>query len=64
MAKRKKLWIQDAIHHPGSLHRLLGVPEGALIPDRLLQRAKRQGGKIARKARLAETLKRLRKKRA
>ncbi len=58
----KKLWIQDAIKHAGSLRKALHVKKGADIPESKLKKAEAKGGKIAKKARLAETLKGFHKK--
>lgn len=49
-------WIQDAIKHPGALHRELGVPEGEKIPAKKLNAAEEKGGKLAKQAALAKTL--------
>ena len=55
-------WIQKAIKHPGALHKELHVPEGKKIPEKKLERAEAsKNPKIARQARLAETLKGLKK---
>ena len=59
MAEKK--WIQKAIKHPGALHKELGVPEGKKIPDKKLKAAAKKGGKEGRRARLAETLRRMNK---
>ncbi|KTD29677.1 hypothetical protein [Legionella maceachernii] len=61
MAEKKK-WIQKAIKHPGALHKELGVPKGKKIPEKKLEQAAKKGGKEGRRARLAETLKGMRKK--
>jgi len=50
-------WIQGAIKHPGSLHKALHVPKGEKIPVKKLHAAEEKGGKLAKKAHLAETLK-------
>jgi hypothetical protein len=50
-------WIQGAIKHPGALHKELGVPEGKKIPEGKLKKAEHSGGKLGKRARLAETLK-------
>jgi len=50
-------WIQGAIKHPGSLHKALHVPKGEKIPEKKLHAAEKKGGKLAKKAQLAETLK-------
>ena len=49
-------WIKGAIRHPGALHRELGVAEGKKIPKSKLRKAAKKGGKLGRRARLAETL--------
>ena len=59
-------WIQKAIKHPGSL-RALARKEGAItrqgtISVAWLREKAKQGGKVGRRARLALTLRRLRKK--
>jgi hypothetical protein len=63
--RRKKKWIQSALKHAknGALHRQLGIPEGESIPLALLKKAEKLGGKLAKRAHLAETLKRISKKR-
>jgi hypothetical protein len=62
MAKKKKNWIAGAIKHPGALHEELGVPKGKKIPAAKLKKAEKAGGKEGKRARLAETLGKLRKK--
>jgi hypothetical protein len=57
----KVKWIQDAIKKPGALHKELGVPEGKKIPAKKLKAAEKKGGKLGKRARLAETLKKLHK---
>ena len=54
-------WIQEAVKHPGALHRQLGVPAGEKIPAKKLAAAAKKSGKIGQRARLAETLKGLKK---
>ena len=53
----KKNWIAGAIKKPGALHKELGVPMGKKIPSSKLKSAEKKGGKIGKRARLAETLK-------
>lgn len=53
-------WIQGAIKKPGALHKQLGVPQGKKIPANKLAVAAKKGGTLGRRARLAETLKKLR----
>ena len=52
-----KNWIAGAIKKPGALHKELGVPEGKKIPSKKLDVAAKKGGKLGKRARLAETLK-------
>ena len=52
-----KKWISGAIKKPGALHRALGVPEGQKIPAKKLEAASKKGGKLAKRANLAKTLK-------
>lgn len=63
MAAKKKKWIKGAIKKPGQLHRDLGVPQGKKIPAKKLAAAKKRGGKVGQRARLAGTLKKMKKKR-
>ena len=55
-------WIQKAIKKPGALHRDLGVPKGKKIPAKMLAAAAKKKGKVGQRARLAQTLKGMRKK--
>lgn len=58
-----KNWIAGAIKHKGSLHKSLDIPQDEKIPEAKLKQAERsKNPKLAKKARLAETLKGLRKK--
>lgn len=52
-------WIQKAVQKPGALHKQLGVPEGQKIPAKKLAVAAEKGGKLGKRARLAQTLKKL-----
>lgn len=61
MAKDKK-WIQKAIKKPGALRKELGVKKGKEIPQKKLEKAAKAPGKLGQRARLAETLKKMRKK--
>lgn len=56
-----KNWIKGAIKHPGALHKELGVPQGKKIPEKKLEKAAKAGGKLGQRARLAETLKGMKK---
>lgn len=57
-----KKFIQEAIKHPGALRKELGAKEGKPIPAKKLAAAAKKPGKLGQRARLAETLKGLRKK--
>lgn len=59
--KKPKKFIQKAIKHPGALHKELGVPEGKKIPAKKLAKAAKAKGKLGQRARLAETLKGMKK---
>lgn len=52
-----KNWIAGATKNKGGLHRTLGVPAGKKLTSADLARAKAMGGKAAREAALAKTLK-------
>lgn len=56
-----KNWIQEAIKNPGALRRTAGVKAGEKIPAKKLGELAKKGGVTGRRARLAETLKKLRK---
>lgn len=51
-----KNWIKGAIKKPGALHKALGVPMGEKIPKGKIAAAAEKGGKLGRRARLAQTL--------
>ena len=54
-------WIQKAIKKPGALRESLGVKEGKPIPAKKLAAAAKKPGKMGQRARLAQTLKGLKK---
>lgn len=54
-------WIQKAIKKPGALHKDLGVPQGKKIPAKKLATAAKKPGKVGQRARLAQTLKGMKK---
>lgn len=58
----KKLWIQEAIKKPGSLRKELHVKKGKKIPAAKLKKAAHAKGKEGKRARLAITLSKLRRK--
>jgi hypothetical protein len=52
-------WIQKAIKKPGALKKSLGVKEGQKIPAKKLAAAAKAPGKLGQRARLAQTLKKM-----
>lgn len=60
MAKIKK-WIQQAIKKPGALHKMLGIAEDKSIPVFKLKEVAKQSGIFGKRARLALTLKNIKK---
>jgi len=56
-----KKWIQNAIKKPGALRAELGAKPGKPIPEKKLAKAAKAPGKQGQRARLAETLKGLKK---
>ena len=55
-----KKFIQKAIKKPGALRKSLGVKKGEKIPAKKLASAAKKKGKIGQRARLAQTLKKMR----
>jgi len=56
-----KKWIQKAIKKPGALRKELGAKLGKPIPAAKLAAAAKKPGKVGKRARLAETLKGMKK---
>ena len=54
-------WIQKAIKKPGALRSALGAKKGEPIPAKKLAAAAKKPGKMGQRARLAQTLKGLKK---
>jgi hypothetical protein len=54
-------WIQKAIYKPGALRKELGVKAGKTIPAKKLAAAAKKSGVEGKRARLAQTLKGLKK---
>ena len=54
-------WIQEAVKKPGALKKSLGVKKGEKIPASKLAAAAKKPGKMGQRARLAQTLKGLKK---
>jgi len=52
-------WISKAIKKPGALRSALGVKEGQRIPAGKLAKAAKAPGKMGQRARLAQTLKKM-----
>ena len=52
-------WIQGAIKKPGALRKALGAKEGQPIPAKKLAAAAKKPGKLGQRARLAQTLKKM-----
>ena len=58
----KKNWIAGAIEHKGALRQELRAKKGKPIPEKKLEKAAKAKGVLGKRARLAETLKGMRKK--
>lgn len=56
-----KKFIQEAIKSPGALHKQMHVKMGEKIPAKKLAKAAKMGGLVGKRARLAQTLKKLHK---
>ena len=56
-----KKWIQKAVKKPGALRKSLGIKKGKKIPAKTLAKAAKAGGKLGQRARLAKTLRGLKK---
>lgn len=54
-------WIQKAIKKPGALRKAMGVKKGETIPAKKLAEAAKQPGKMGQRARLAQTLRGMKK---
>ena len=54
-------WIQKAIKKPGALRKEMGVKAGEKIPAKKLAAAAKKPGKTGQRARLAQTLSKLKK---
>ena len=52
-------WIAGAIKHKGALRKALGAKEGKPIPAGKLAKAAKAPGKLGQRARLAQTLKKM-----
>jgi hypothetical protein len=54
-----KNWIADAVKKPGALRKALGAKKGEPIPTGKLAAAAKKPGKMGQRARLAQTLKKM-----
>jgi hypothetical protein len=54
-------WIKNAIKKPGALRKSLGAKEGQPIPEKKLAKAATKSGKMGQRARLAQTLRKMKK---
>jgi len=54
-------WIQSAIKKPGALKKAMGVKAGEKIPAKKLAKAAQAPGKMGQRARLAQTLRKMKK---
>ena len=61
MARAKSKWIQSAIKRPGALRKALGAKKGETIPKAKLDAAAKKKGRLGQQARLAKTLRGMRK---
>ena len=52
-------WIQKAVKKPGALRKSMGVKAGEKIPAKKLAAAAKKPGKLGQRARLAQTLKKM-----
>lgn len=57
-----KNFIQSAIKRKGALHMEMHIPSGKVIPAKRLASAAKKPGKLGQRARLAETLRKMKKK--
>ena len=62
MARKRKNWIAEATKNKGALRKALGVKAGEKIPAGKLKAAAKKPGKMGKRARLAQTLGKLRKR--
>jgi hypothetical protein len=62
--KKKKLDIKKAIKKPGALRASLGIEKGKKIPANVLEKAAKAPGKLGQRARFAQTLKKMKRRRA
>lgn len=56
-------WIAGATKNKGALHKHLGVPEGHKLSLADIARGRKMGGKVAKEAALAATLRKFNKSR-
>jgi hypothetical protein len=56
VSEKKDNWIQAMHMKKGALHKQMGVPKSENIPKGELKAAAKKGGKLGKRARLAQTL--------
>jgi len=61
MGRSKKNFIADMHLKKGALHKEMGIPADKTIPQNRLEKAAHAGGKLGKRARLAQTLEKLHK---
>ena len=59
---KKKLNIKKAIKKPGALRASLGIKKGKKIPAAALKKAAKAPGKLGKRARFAQTLKKMKRR--
>lgn len=59
MGDSGKNWIKGAVKKPGALRAQMGVKKGQKIPAGKLAKAAKAPGKLGKRARLAETFKKI-----
>jgi hypothetical protein len=61
MVAKDKNWIGKMDMKKGALHKELGIAKDKKIPAKTLAKAAKKGGKVGKRAKLAETLKSFKK---
>lgn len=56
MSSDNKFWIAKATENKGALRKKMGVKKGEKIPEKKLDKAAKEKGKVGKQARLAKTL--------
>ena len=61
MSQKPAKWIQKAKIKKGALHKELGIAQDKKIPKSTLAKAAKKGGKLGKRARLAQTFAKMKK---